>query len=150
MIVRMRREPVNRALFWMDDLEYPITLPTTTRAVGFYREQNELVCDGVSLAAIAAAEGTPLYVYSAASLRERYRAIDEAFGGYPHTLHYALKANSTLAVVRLLHELGSAVDANTVWEVEVARRAGVRPSEIVFTGVGKSPAELECAVGLGV
>jgi diaminopimelate decarboxylase len=125
-------------------------LPTTTRAAGFYREQNELLCDGVSLAAIAAAEGTPLYVYSAASLRERYRAIDEAFGGYPHTLHYALKANSTLAVVRLLHDLGSAVDANTVWEVEVARRAGIRPSEIVFTGVGKSPAELECAVGLGV
>jgi diaminopimelate decarboxylase len=108
------------------------------------------VCDGVSLAAVAAAEGTPLYVYSAATLRERYRTIDEAFGGYPHKLHYALKANSTLAVVRLLRELGSAVDANTVWEVEVARKAGFQPSEIVFTGVGKSPAELECAVSLGV
>ena len=118
--------------------------------MGFYREQSELVCDGVSLAAIAAAEGTPLYVYSAATLRERYRAIDQAFGRYPHTLHYALKANSTLAVVRLLRELGSAVDANTVWEVEVARKAGFQPSEIVFTGVGKSPAELECAVSLGV
>ena len=118
--------------------------------MGFYREQSELVCDGVPLTAIAAAEGTPLYVYSAATLRERYRAIDEAFGGYPHTLHYALKANSTLAVVRLLRELGSAVDANTVWEVEVARKAGFQPSEIVFTGVGKSPAELECAVSLGV
>jgi diaminopimelate decarboxylase len=118
--------------------------------VGFYREQSELVCDGVSLAVIAAAEGTPLYVYSAATLRERYRAIDQAFGGYTHTLHYALKANSTLAVVRLLRELGSAVDANTVWEVEVARKAGFQPSEIVFTGVGKSPAELECAVSLGV
>ena len=125
-------------------------MPTSTRAVGFYREQSELVCDGVSLAAIAAAEGTPLYVYSAATLRERYRAIDQAFAGYSHTLHYALKANSTLAVVRLLRELGSAVDANTVWEVEVARKAGFQPSEIVFTGVGKSPAELECAVGLGV
>jgi diaminopimelate decarboxylase len=108
------------------------------------------VCDGVSLATVAAAEGTPLYVYSAATLRERYRTIDEAFGGYPHKLHYALKANSTLAVVRLLRELGSAVDANTVWEVEVARKAGFQPSEIVFTGVGKSPAELECAVSLGV
>ena len=52
--------------------------------------------------------------------------------------------------MRLLRELGSAVDANTVWEVEVARKAGFQPSEIVFTGVGKSPAELECAVGLGV
>jgi diaminopimelate decarboxylase len=128
----------------------PYHVPTTTRAVGFYREQDELVCDGVPLAAIAAAEGTPLYVYSAETFRARYRAIDSAFDGYPHTIHYALKANSTLAVARLLRELGSAVDANTVWEVEVARKAGFQPSQIVFTGVGKSPAEIECAVGLGV
>ena len=77
------------------------------------------------------------------ALRERYRAIDEAFGGYPHALHYALKANSTLAIARLLRELGSAADANSVWEIEVAREAGFPPSAIVFTGVGKSPAELE-------
>jgi diaminopimelate decarboxylase len=109
-----------------------------------------LVCDGVPLAAIAAAEGTPLYVYSAATLRARYRDIDDAFGAYPHTLHYALKANSTLAIARLLRELGSAVDANSVWEIEVARRAGFEPSQIVFTGVGKSPDELERAVVLGL
>jgi len=128
----------------------PYHVPTSTRAVGFYREQQELVCDGVPLSAIAAAAGTPLYVYSAETFRARYRAIDAAFDGYPHTLHYALKANSTLAVTRVLRELGSAVDANTVWEVEVARKAGFQPSQIVFTGVGKSPAELECALGLGV
>jgi diaminopimelate decarboxylase len=128
----------------------PYHVPTSTRAVGFYREQQELVCDGVPLSAIAAAAGTPLYVYSAETFRARYRAIDAAFDGYPHTLHYALKANSTLAVARVLRELGSAVDANTVWEVEVARKAGFQPSQIVFTGVGKSPAELECAIGLGV
>src|SRR5882757_6496707 len=109
-----------------------------------------LVCDGVPLAAIAAAEGTPIYVYSAAALRERYQAIDGAFGGYPHALHYALKANSTLAIARLLRELGSSVDCNSVWEIEVARRAGFTPSQIVFTGVGKTPAELEAAVALGV
>jgi len=118
--------------------------------IGFFRHQRELVCDGVSVAAIAAAEGTPVYVYSAAVLRDRYRAIDKAFGGYPHTIHYALKANSTLAVARLLRELGSAADANSIWEIEVARRAGFQPPDIVFTGVGKSPAELECAVSLGV
>jgi diaminopimelate decarboxylase len=104
----------------------------------------------VALTAIAASAGTPVYVYSAAVLRERYRAIDEAFGGYPHALHYALKANSTLAIARLLRELGSAVDANSVWEIEVAHRAGFDPSQIVFTGVGKSPPELECAVALGL
>ena len=118
--------------------------------IGFFRQQHELVCDGVPLADIAAAEGTPVYVYSAAVLRERYHAIDDAFGGYPHAVHYALKANSTLAVARLLRELGSAADANSIWEIDVARRAGFEPTDIVFTGVGKSPSELECAVALGV
>jgi diaminopimelate decarboxylase len=120
------------------------------RPTGFYRQDSDLVCDGVPLAAIAAAYGTPVYVYSAAALRERYRAIDAAFGGYPHAIHYALKANSTLAVARLLRALGSAADANSIWEIEVARRAGFEPRDIVFTGVGKSPPELECAVSLGL
>ena len=102
------------------------------------------------LAPIAAAEGTPLYVYSAALLRERYRDLDAAFAGYPHAIHYALKANSTLALARVLRALGSAADANSVWEIEVARRAGFAPREIVFTGVGKSPAELECALAMDV
>jgi diaminopimelate decarboxylase len=127
-----------------------INLPSATGRAGFYRVDHDLVCDGVPLAAIAADAGTPVYVYSAALLRDRYRALDEAFGGYPHALHYALKANSTLAIARLLRDLGSAVDANSVWEIEVARRAGFDPPQIVFTGVGKSPAELECAVALGV
>jgi len=129
-------------------------LAQATRPAGFYRQHDgihdALVCDGVPLADIAAVEGTPLYVYSAATLRERYQAIDRAFDGYPHAVHYALKANSTLAVARLLRELGSSVDANSVWEIEVARRAGFEPSQIVFTGVGKTPHELESAVGLGV
>lgn len=102
------------------------------------------------LAAIAAGAGTPVYVYSAAMLRERYRAIDDAFGGYPHVIHYALKANSALAIARLLRTLGSAADANSIWEIEVARQAGFDPAGIVFTGVGKSAAELECAVALNV
>ena len=125
-----------------------------TRPAGFYRHHDgtndALVCDGVSLADLATVEGTPLYVYSADAFRERYRAIDEAFLAYPHALHYALKANSTLAIAQLLRGLGSAVDANSVWEIEVARRAGFEPSQIVFTGVGKTPEELEAAVALGV
>ncbi|MBA3296277.1 MAG: diaminopimelate decarboxylase, partial [Acidobacteria bacterium] len=59
---------------------------------GFHRPQATLTCDGVPLEAIVSAEGTPLYVYSAATIVERYRAIDDAFGAYPHSLHYALKA----------------------------------------------------------
>ena len=121
--------------------------------IGFARDlqlHDELVCDGVPLSAVAAAEGTPVYIYSAAALRARYRAIDAAFGRYPHALHYALKANSTLAIARLMRELGSAADANSIWEIELARKAGFQPSDIVFTGVGKSTAELDCAVPLGL
>lgn len=117
---------------------------------GFELLNSELVCDGVSLSAIAAAVGTPVYVYSAATIRERYRALDAAFGRYPHALHYSLKANSTLGLVKLLRALGAAVDANSIWEIEVARRAGFAPHEIVFPGVGKSQAELDCAVPLGL
>ena len=102
------------------------------------------------IASIAAQEGTPLYVYSAPLLRERYRALDDAFTGYPHAIHYALKANSTLAIARLLRELGSAADANSIWEIDVARAAGFEPRQLVFTDVGKSPEELECAVALNV
>lgn len=118
--------------------------------MGFAREERELLCDGVSLSSIADAAGTPIYVYSADTLRARYRAIDRAFGGYPHALHYALKANSTFALARLMRELGSGADANSIWEIELARRAGFAPSDIVFTGVGKSSSELECAVPLGL
>jgi len=117
---------------------------------GFSVSHGELACDGVALQAIADKEGTPTYVYSAALVRERYRALDEAFGDYPHRLHYALKANSSFALVHLLRGAGSAFDANSLWEIEVARRAGAAPADIVFPGVGKSPAELECAVALGL
>jgi diaminopimelate decarboxylase len=123
-------------------------LPQST---GFYRHAaGELVCDGVPVAEMASAAGTPLYVYSAATLRQRYAAIDAAFGAYPHALHYALKANSTLAIARLVKDLGGKADANSIWEIELARKAGFEPAAIVFTGVGKSADELECAVSLGL
>src|SRR4029434_8724962 len=99
-------------------------------------------------AEVAAAAETPLYVYSARLVRDRYRALDAAFGGYPHAIHYALKANSTLGVVRLLRALGSAADAHARWETHIGGGVGFGARDIVFTGVGKSPAELECAVAL--
>src|SRR5262249_37202738 len=116
---------------------------------GFQRLNGMLACDGVPLPDIAAAHGTPSYVYSAAPITNRYRAVDEAFGSYPHAMHYAFKANSTLAIVRLLRALGSGADANSGGEIDVALRAGFIPPEIVFTGVGKTQAELEQAIDLG-
>ncbi len=117
-------------------------------SVGFSQSEAGLLCDGVPVSAVAEAVGTPLYINSAAVLRERYLALDRAFGDYPHALHYALKANSQLGLLRLLNALGSAADANSMWEIEVALRAGFQPRDIVFTGVGKSIDELEQAVPL--
>ena len=108
------------------------------------------MCEGVPLEQLAAAEGTPLYVYSAGTITTRYRAIDDAFRGYPHAIHYALKANSTLAIARLVRGLGAGADANSGGEIDVALRAGFIPEQIVFTGVGKTTAELSQAIDLGV
>jgi diaminopimelate decarboxylase len=104
------------------------------------------MCDGVSIQSIVDTVGTPAYIYSARAIRAAYQAIDAAFSDYPHAIHYALKANSTLAIIRLLRSLGSRADANSGGEIDVARRAGFAPAEIVFTGVGKSGDELEYAI----
>jgi diaminopimelate decarboxylase len=115
---------------------------------GFHYLQNTLTCDGLPIADIASAVGTPCYVYSGGSIRSRYAELASAFAGYPHALHYALKANSTFALVKLLHALGMAADANSVGEIDVAMRAGFTPAQIVFTGVGKTRDELARAVSL--
>lgn len=106
--------------------------------------------EAVRLVEIARRVGTPVYVYDAAKIAERYTAFHAAFGAWPHRVHYALKANSTLAVARIVRTLGGGVDANSGGEIDVALRAGFAPRDIVFTGVGKTPAELAQAVALGV
>ena len=112
--------------------------------------QGGLLCDGVSVSAITDAVGSPAYIYSARAVRDAYRAIDSAFTGFPHVIHYALKANSTLEIVRLLRSLGSRADANSLGEIQVALRAGFSPDAVVFTGVGKTSDELAYAVATGV
>jgi diaminopimelate decarboxylase len=109
-----------------------------------------LACDDVNVEAIVGHVGTPVYLYSAHAIREAYRALDAAFSAYPHAIHYAMKANSTLSIVQLLRSLGSKVDANSGGEMQVARRAGYGPADIVFTGVGKTRDELRDAVVEGI
>jgi diaminopimelate decarboxylase len=116
----------------------------------FQPADSGLVCDGVSVQSIVDQVGTPVYIYSARDIRERYREIDNAFAEYPHAIHYALKANSTLAIARVLKAMGSRADANSGGEIEVALRAGFAADEIVFTGVGKTRHELELAIAHGV
>ncbi len=119
--------------------------------IGFHRDDSaSLACDGVPLGDIAEAVGTPVYVYSAALITRTYQALDRALADRPHSIHYAFKANSTLAIVRLLRRLGSGADVNSGGELEVALRAGFLPADIVFTGVGKTDDELDRAVTLGV
>ena len=113
---------------------------------GFSFTATAATCDGTDLATLARAEGTPLYVYSRTLIERRYRALDTALAGHPHRIHYALKANSTRGLLEVLHAAGAGVDANSGGEIAVARCAGFEPHDIVFTGVGKSRAELEAAV----
>ena len=117
---------------------------------GFGFRDAQLWCDGVAVAEIVRAAGSPVYIYSAERVRASYRALDDAFAACPHDVHYALKANSTLAFLRLLRACGARADANSGGEIDVALRAGFAPGEIVFTGVGKTADELARAVALGV
>src|SRR5260370_28372461 len=110
-----------------------------------YRE-HALHCEGVALAEIAARAGTPCYVYSADAIRENYRAYDRGFGEQPHTVCYAVKANGNLAVVRLLAAEGAGFDIVSGGELFRVLKAGGDPSRIVFSGVGKTAADIDEAL----
>jgi diaminopimelate decarboxylase len=125
-------------------------MPAPAVALGFRYEGRSLTCDGVPLEAIAAGVGTPCYVYSAGAILTAYHEFARAFAPHAHTIHYALKANSNLVIARLLKNAGAGADANSGGEIEVALRAGFRPDEVVFTGVGKTRNELERAIVLGL
>lgn len=102
------------------------------------------------LARVAAEVGTPAYVYDAAVVRERYRALTGAMGSTPHRVFYSVKANSSLAVLGLLRSLGAGADIVSAGELARARRAGFGAPDIVFSGVGKRRDELENAVRLRI
>jgi diaminopimelate decarboxylase len=109
-----------------------------------------LAAEGVALADIAERFGTPCFVYSRASLEESYRQFDGAFGDAPHLVCYAMKANSNLAVLNLLARLGSGFDIVSGGELARAIAAGADPGKIVFSGVGKTTAEMRQALELGI
>ena len=100
------------------------------------------------LEAIARQVDTPAYVYDGEAIDHAYRRLEAAFGDAPHAIHYAMKANSALAIVRRLQALGSGFDANSLGEVDVALRCGAVPRQIVLTGVGKRSDDLDRAVTL--
>ncbi|HKK14458.1 MAG TPA: diaminopimelate decarboxylase [Gammaproteobacteria bacterium] len=116
----------------------------------FQYRDGELWAEQVSLEAVAARYGTPCYVYSRATLERHWRAFDEALGGRPHLICYAVKANSNLAVLSLLARLGSGFDIVSVGELERVLRAGGDPGKVVFSGVGKRPEEMRRALQVGI
>lgn len=117
---------------------------------GFSRVDGHLQCDGVALADAAARFGTPLYVYSRAAVEEAYGAYTRAFAKVRHRIHYAVKANACLGLLRVLRELGAGVDVVSGFELLAARRAGFPAQDIVFAGVGKSEAEIVLGLEHGI
>src|SRR5256885_17257844 len=112
----------------------------------FSYSQNDLYCEEVPLADLAHRTGTPAFVYSSRSILANYRAYDEAFGTLPHSVCYAVKANSSLAVLALLAKAGAGFDIVSGGELFRVLRAGGAPSKVVFSGVGKAAAEVEFAL----
>ena len=114
-----------------------------------YRDAR-LFLDGVALADVAERFGTPCYVYSRAHIEAQWRAFDQAFAGRDHLVCYAVKANSSLAVLQLLARLGSGFDIVSVGELERVLAAGGDPGRVVFSGVGKGVHEMERALAAGI
>ncbi|MBF5044586.1 diaminopimelate decarboxylase [Aggregicoccus sp. 17bor-14] len=116
----------------------------------FSYRRGSLHAEGVPLSAIAEAVGTPTYVYSSATLVRHYRVLAEAFGEAPHLICYSVKANSTLAVLRLLAREGCGFDVVSGGELARVQAAGGDPARTVFAGVGKTPEEMERALAAGL
>ncbi len=116
----------------------------------FHYVNGELYCEQVPVAAIAAAVGTPFYLYSTATLTHHFRVFDQAFADMPHLVCYAVKANSNLAILRLFINQGSGVDIVSGGELYRALQAGVDPGKVVYSGVGKRPEEIRFALEQGI
>ncbi|HEY2851546.1 MAG TPA: diaminopimelate decarboxylase [Gemmatimonadaceae bacterium] len=119
-------------------------------SAGFARTEGALRCEGVPLATIAEAAGTPSYVYSSSTIRNRYELLATTLAPVPHRIHYTLKANSNRAILRLVQSLGGGVDVVSGGELYRSLQAGFAPEDIIFGGVGKTARELDEALAAGV
>ncbi|MFB9137453.1 diaminopimelate decarboxylase [Vibrio olivae] len=115
-----------------------------------YQDDGQLWAEGVTLTSLAEQYGSPLYVYSRATLERHWHAFDKSVGEHPHLVCYAVKANSNLGVLNTLARLGSGFDIVSGGELERVIAAGGEPSKVVFSGVGKTPAEMRRALELGI
>ena len=116
----------------------------------FNYRASQLWAEGVSVESIAAEFGTPVYIYSRATIERHWQAFDEALGDHPHLICYAVKANSNLAVLNIMARLGSGFDVVSVGELERVLVAGGEAEKIIFSGVGKRSDELARALEVGI
>ncbi|MCK5875348.1 MAG: diaminopimelate decarboxylase [Alcanivoracaceae bacterium] len=116
----------------------------------FQYRDGALFAEEIAVADLAERFGTPLYVYSRATLERHFRAFDDAFGQHPHQVCYAVKANSNIAVLNVLARLGAGFDIVSGGELTRVLRAGGAPDKIVFSGVGKTADEMELALKAGI
>jgi len=116
----------------------------------FAYSHNDYYCEQVPLADLAHRAGTPAYVYSSAAILGNYRAYADAFAGLPNTICYAVKANSSLAILALLAKAGAGFDIVSGGELYRVLAAGGDPSKVVFSGVGKTAGEVEYALSSGI
>ena len=116
----------------------------------FNYKNNELYCEDVPVAGIAAAVGTPFYLYSSATLRQHFKAFDQSFADIAHQTCFAVKACSNLAILRLFAGLGAGADIVSGGELFRALQAGVEPQRIIYSGVGKTGAELRAGLEAGI
>ncbi len=114
-----------------------------------YRD-NQLFAEDVAIEDIVERVGTPVYVYSAATLRRHFRVFDEAFAGTDHLICYAMKALSNLSILKLFGSMGSGFDIVSVGELMRCLRAGADPKKVVFSGVGKTDEEIGAALDAGI
>ena len=112
--------------------------------------QGVLSIEGVPAARIAEAAGTPVYIYSAGAIRTQYQALDQALAPVPHQICYSVKANGNLAILSLLRSLGAGVDIVSSGELARSLAAGFSGADVVFSGVGKTPDEMQAALDAGV
>ena len=116
----------------------------------FNYRNNSLYAEDVALCDLAAQHGTPCYVYSRATLEHHWRVFDQALDGQPHLICYAVKANSSIAVLQVLARLGSGFDIVSAGELQRVIRAGGDPARTVFSGVGKRADEMRFALHTGI
>jgi diaminopimelate decarboxylase len=116
----------------------------------FHYKNGELYCEDVPVQAVARRVGTPFYLYSSTTLANHFRAFDEAFSGVPHLICFAVKANPSMAVLRLLCREGAGADIVSGGELYRALRAGIDPKKIVYAGVGKRRDEIEYALKMDI